>query len=85
MYDHRVVVLFGNYLKINDKTFISQFIPIKISDLRPDMILGREVITDSGRKLLNSGVVLTQSIIDKIISHSAADPIVGSIYVKNSK
>jgi len=81
MYDHRVVVLFGNYLKMSDKEFASQFLPVKLSDLKEGMVLGNEVITDKGLKLLNQGVVLTQSIITKIITHSAADPIVGFIYV----
>jgi response regulator RpfG family c-di-GMP phosphodiesterase len=82
VYDHRAVILFGNYLKINDKEFASSYIPMKLGELKPGMMLGREIITDNGLKLLNAGMVLNQGIIDKIISHSASDPIVGNVYVK---
>jgi hypothetical protein len=85
MYDHRVVILFGNYLKINDKEFVSHFIPVKLSDLLPGMTIGREIITDKGLKLLNAGVTLTQGTIDKIITHSSSDPIVGNIYITTNK
>jgi response regulator RpfG family c-di-GMP phosphodiesterase len=81
-YDTRVVTLFGNYLQLNSKEFNSSYMPVKLAEIRPGMILGREIITDNGMKLINSGAVLNQSIIDKIIAHSASDPIVGSIYVK---
>ena len=82
VYDHRVVILFGNYLKTNDKDFISNYLPVKLSDLKPGMILGREIITDNGVKLINAGMVLDQNIIDKVITRAASDPIVGNIYVK---
>ena len=82
VYDNRVVVLFGNYLQSTDKEFVSNYTPVKLADLKPGMVLGQEVITDNSLKLLGAGVVLTQSTIDKIIAHSASDPIVGNIYVK---
>jgi len=81
-YDSRVVTLFGNYLQTNNKEFVSTYTPIKLAELKPGMILGREIITDNGMKLINAGAVLNQSIIDKIIAHSASDPIVGNIYVR---
>lgn len=84
VYDHRVVILLGNYLSTNDKEFISNYIPVKLGELKPGMILGREIITDTGLKLLNSGVVLNQSTINKIIAHSSSDPIVGNVYVRKS-
>jgi len=85
MYDHRVVILLGNYLKISDKNFSSQFIPVKLSDLKDGMLLGKEIITDKGMKLLNAGVRLTRGTIDKIITHSSADPIIGNIFVEKEK
>jgi len=81
-YDSRVVALFGNYLQSNNKEFISNYMPVRLAELKPGMILGREIITDNGMKLINAGAVLNQSIIDKIIAHSSSDPIVGNIYVK---
>lgn len=81
-YDHRAVILLSNYLKTNDVEFIKNFIPVKLSDLKPNMILGRDIITDNGLKLLNAGVVLSQSVIDKIIAHASYDPLVGSIFIK---
>jgi hypothetical protein len=82
MYDHRVVILLGNYLRISDKTFASNYLPVKLGELKDGMILGREIITDKGHKLLNSGATLTTSTIAKIIAHSAADPIIGNIFVE---
>jgi len=82
VYDHRAVVLLGNYIKISDKSFAANYIPVRLSDLKSGMVLGREIITDKGLKLINAGIILNQGIIDKIISHSASDPIVGNIYVK---
>ena len=82
VYDNRVVVLFGNYLQSNNKEFTSVYMPIKLADLKPGMVLGQEVITDKGLKLLGAGVVLNESVIAKIITHSSSDPIVGNIYVK---
>jgi response regulator RpfG family c-di-GMP phosphodiesterase len=84
MYDHRAVILLGNYLRTTDKEFISTYMPVKLSELRVGMVLGRDVVTDNGLKLLNAGVTLTQSIIDKIIAHSASDPIVGNLFVKKA-
>ena len=81
VYDHRAVLLLGNYLKINDKSFSSSYIPVKLSDLKAGMTLGREIITDNGLKLLNAGTLLTQGAIDKIINLSSSDPIVGNIYI----
>ena len=81
-YDHRAVILLGNYLKTNDKGFSSNYVPVRLSDLKPGMTLGREITTDNGLKLLNAGTLLTQSVIDKIINLSSSDPIVGNIYVK---
>jgi response regulator RpfG family c-di-GMP phosphodiesterase len=81
-YDNRVVILLGNFLKVHDMSFVTNYYPAKLSDLKPNMIIGRDIITDKGFKLLNAGVVLTQSIIDKIIAHSSFDSIVGNIYIK---
>jgi response regulator RpfG family c-di-GMP phosphodiesterase len=81
-YDHRIVVLFGNYLQTNNKEFTTNNIPVRLAELKPGMLIGREIITENGLKLLNTNVVLTESIISKIISHSASDPIVGNVYIK---
>jgi response regulator RpfG family c-di-GMP phosphodiesterase len=84
VYDNRVVILLGNYLQTNNKDFSSSspFIPVKLAELKPGMVLGREIITDTGMKLVNGGMMLSESIINKIIAHSASDPIVGDIYIK---
>ena len=84
MYDHRVLILFNDYLKLSNKSFSSNLTPIRLSELKPGMVIGKEMITDRGMKLLNSNVTLTQSIINKVISHSASDPIIGNIYIKNT-
>jgi len=84
MYDHRVIILLGNYLKTSDKNFSSQYVPVKLSDLHDGMILGKEIITDRGLKLLGAGVTLSRGTIEKIIAHSAADPIIGSIFVEKT-
>jgi len=81
-YDMRACILLDSYLKTNNVNFAKNFHPIKLGELKPNMILGKEIITDKGLKLVNAGVVLSQSMIDKIIAHTASDPIVGSIYIK---
>jgi response regulator RpfG family c-di-GMP phosphodiesterase len=81
-YDNRVVILFGNFLKSNDREFTTSNMPVRLGELKPGMVLSRDIFTDKGLKLLNADVVLNQSIIDKVITHSASDPIIGNIYVK---
>ena len=81
-YDNRVFVLFENYLKDNNEQTMSQEKMVTLSELLPNMIISRDIITYNGNKLISTGVKLTQSIIDKIIAISSADPILGGIYVK---
>ncbi len=81
-YDHRVVVLFENYLKSHNKNFITNDYPVRLADLKSGMILSRDIITDKGHKLLSAGALLNSSIIQKIIAHASSDPILGNIYIK---
>jgi putative two-component system response regulator len=83
LYDHRVVVLLDHYIRSVSKDIDnSNEIAMKISDLQPDMLLTRDVITDSGLKLIPMGIKLSEKSIKMIMNHNSTDPILGGIYVQ---
>ncbi len=83
-YDHRVVILFENYLKSNVSAFATDDEAISLGQLKTNMVLARDIYTVNGNKLLSAGALINQSIIDKIIAHSASSPILGDIYIKKT-
>ncbi|MFZ5993765.1 MAG: HD domain-containing phosphohydrolase [Thermodesulfobacteriota bacterium] len=56
-------------------------VAVTLEDLRPDMILARELKTHSGRLLMPKDAVLKEAYLEKIRKFHEIDPIVGWIYV----
>ncbi|MGA2296374.1 MAG: response regulator [FCB group bacterium] len=83
LYDHRVLILLDQYLASTRQTD-SEFkeLALTVSDLKEGMILTRDIVTNSGMKVMSSGGVLRESIINKILTINTSDPIIGSVFVK---
>lgn len=82
IYDHRFSLLVEKYVWSKTDTHRDQYVPLKLVEAKPGMIIGHDVVTHSGIKLLSAGNVLTDSIIERIISHSALDPVLGMLWVR---
>ena len=85
LYDHRTVVLLDHYIRsVSKEIFDPDERAVKLSDLTAGMQLTRDVITDSGLKLIPVGGKLTERSIEMIINHNSNDTILGGLYVKKS-
>lgn len=83
LYDHRIVVLMEHYIKsIVKEEYDDRENAVQLHELRDGMLLTRDIITNSGLKLLPAGATLRDKIIEKILSINTSDPILGNIYVK---
>lgn len=83
IYDHRVVVLLDHFIKTENRELYNPGeMPVKFTDLKPGMIIARDIFTDKGLKIVPEGFILKDNTINFIISHNANDPILGNIYVK---
>jgi hypothetical protein len=80
LYDFRVVVLYEQYLVSTNVATPATAIGIK--DLDVGMQLAANVVSNSGHKLLPSGIVLKPEHIEKVESISKEDPIIGKIYIR---
>nr|HPO64297.1 response regulator [Candidatus Kapabacteria bacterium] len=84
LYDKRVVILLEQYYAtVGSKEKVSNEKAVQLFELEEGMILSRDIITNSGIKLMPAGAVLKDNIIKKIFSHNSTDPIIGNIFVKN--
>jgi len=84
LYDKRIVILLEQfYATIGSKEKIPNEKAVQLYELEEGMILSRDIITNSGIKLMPAGAVLKDNIIKKIFSHNSTDPIIGNIFVKN--
>lgn len=83
LYDSRTVTLMEQYLAIAG-TAESDVIEkaVQFRELTEGMVLSRDVFTNSGLKLITADTVLSQRIIDRIMSHNTSDPILGNIIVR---
>jgi response regulator RpfG family c-di-GMP phosphodiesterase len=83
LYDHRIVVLMEHYIKsIVKEEYDESETAVQLHELKDGMLLTRDIITNSGLKLLPAGATLRDKIIEKILSINTSDPILGNIYVK---
>jgi response regulator RpfG family c-di-GMP phosphodiesterase len=83
LYDQRVVVLFEQYLAANgliDRNMREK--AVQLAELAEGMIISRDVITNNGLKLMGSGTVLSEKLIERILSHNTSDPILGNLFIK---
>jgi len=85
IYDHRMVALLEEYITTvaNGHSTGSRLKAVQIHHLHEGMKLGRDIITNSGLKLLPAGIILQDHLIDRILSHNTMDPVLGNIYVIN--
>ncbi|MDX9791610.1 MAG: HD domain-containing phosphohydrolase [Candidatus Kapaibacterium sp.] len=82
LYDQRVTILLEHYVKsfeISEK--IENEVAVLLTDLKENMKITRDIYTEKGLKLLPSGAVLTNKIIEKILMHNTTDSILGNIYI----
>lgn len=83
LYDHRAIALLDQYVRSISKEIVNKNeIAVKITDLRPNMILTRDIMTDAGLKLIPAGAVLSEKSIQMIFNHNSTDPILGGLYIK---
>lgn len=84
LYDHRVLAYYDQFLAAHPKFSGSRHneTPVVLKQLEEGMVLSRNIITDSGLKLAPSGQVLNEAKIDRILTISATDPILGKIYIQ---
>jgi response regulator RpfG family c-di-GMP phosphodiesterase len=82
-YDNRCVTLLEQFIALNsaNESGIKET-AVQLHELKEGMVLTRNIITNSGMKLVPSGAILRDRTISTIIAHSTADPIIGDIYVK---
>lgn len=80
VYDQRFVVLLEQY--ITEKLVPSdEHTVVNLFELTEGMMLMKDLITNSGIKLVPKGSKLTTSAIEKIQKISSSDPILGRIYI----
>ncbi|MGE5479323.1 MAG: HD domain-containing phosphohydrolase [Chloroflexota bacterium] len=86
LYDPRVVAYLDQYSAWKQSAELmgkrGKEEPIKLREIRDGMTLTRNIMTNSGLKLVGAGAVLREEIIEKIINISKSDPIIGKIYVR---
>lgn len=83
IFDHRVVHLLEQYIRSeNREDYDPTEKPVLLSQLVPNMVVTRDVISINGLKLVSKGTNLTQNSIDFILNHAAYDSVLGNIYVK---
>jgi len=82
IYDYRVVTLLDQYLAASKRDRSLEEKPIDAENLRPGNIISRSIITRSGLKLVSPGTILKDEKIQKIQSITAADPVIGYIWIK---
>ncbi|MFN3306449.1 MAG: two-component system response regulator [Candidatus Kapaibacteriota bacterium] len=83
LYDPRVVLFFEQYLLESGQLEVSlNEKPLQLQDLKPGLVVSRDVYTYAGLKLLPAGATLSERTIQMLITHNTTDPILGSIWVK---
>ncbi len=80
IYDQRFVVLLEQYLTEVQVSTIHHKI-VNMYEIKEGMVLSKDIVTNSGIKLVPKGSTLTKSAIEKIIKMSGSDPIIGRIYI----
>jgi response regulator RpfG family c-di-GMP phosphodiesterase len=85
LYDHRIVTLMDQYLATASNESGSSRVTeraIQLQDLKEGMVLSRDIITNSGMKLVGAGGTLRTNVIEKILTLNTSDPIIGNVYIK---
>jgi response regulator RpfG family c-di-GMP phosphodiesterase len=84
LYDHKIIALMDQYLAENSsKGGVTLEIKVQKNNLYEGLVLSRNIITESGLKLLSAGTILNQESIEKILTITKSDNIIGNIYIRN--
>jgi response regulator RpfG family c-di-GMP phosphodiesterase len=82
VYDHRVVALLEEFCSYHESDTHEIIRCVGIHELAEGMKIKRDIITNSGMKLIPAGTLLQTSLISRILSHNSLDPIIGNIYIE---
>lgn len=84
LYDNRAVTLLEQFLALNAAREAGvKEKAVKLHELKDGMVISRDIITNSGLKLIPAGAILRDKSIKAIITHNTTDAIIGDIYVKD--
>lgn len=83
VYDQRIVILFDQYMAYKGLgcTFGREY-SVDFKDIKEGMYLTRSIYTESGLKLIGSGIFLDKETIEKINTISHSDGIIGRVWVR---
>ncbi len=81
VYDFRCVTLLDQYLAASKRDSSINEIEIEHKYLKPGQMISRNIVTESGLKLISAGTTLKGDQIEKIQGIVAADPVIGSIWI----
>jgi len=87
LYDFRIIAYYDQYLaslNLRGKSGSIREVPMLVSELQPGYMLSRNIITQSGLKLIAGGTKLNEDNIHKILTVNKEEGIIGSIYVYDS-
>lgn len=87
LYDFRIIAYYDQYLaslNLRGKSGSTREVPMLVSELQPGYMLSRNIITQSGLKLIAGGTKLNEDNIHKILTVNKEEGIIGSIYVYDS-
>jgi response regulator RpfG family c-di-GMP phosphodiesterase len=84
LYDFKIVSLFDQYLATLPVNQTREK-AVDIKELVESMVLSRNIVTESGLKLMSAGLMLNVDAIEKIREIKKSDPIIGDIYVRRKK
>jgi response regulator RpfG family c-di-GMP phosphodiesterase len=83
VYDHRIVAYYEQYIAtygLDNSTTVE--IAIEPNQIKPGMMVTRNIFSDSGIKLLAAGSNLDIEKVEKVLSIHNGDPVIGKIYIK---
>ncbi len=87
LYDFRIIAYYDQYLaslNLRGKSGSTREVPMLVSELQPGYMLSRNIITQSGLKLIAGGTKLNEDNIHKILIVNKEEGIIGTIYVYDS-
>jgi response regulator RpfG family c-di-GMP phosphodiesterase len=83
LYDPRFVALLDEYVWAMSPEIVNlHATPVQIYELKAGMEIVRDVVSASGLKIIPAGTVLQERTIERLISYTTTDPLLGSIYVR---
>ena len=85
LYDPRFIALLDEYVwTMSPEIANLHAVAMQIYELQPGMEIVRDVVSTSGLKIIPGGTILQERTIERLISYTTTDPILGSIYIKKT-